>query len=1125
MAGKTASKFIYEIQAEYAGESSIKKLQADLSALGKIDAFQTARNSLQEMQGKFAAAAAEVQRLKAAWQQSGSREDKTAYETAARSLAQLTREREKQQKALKKAAVALKEEGVAVRDLAERYKQLQTAARQRGSLAAARNVLGMGNRADVEGEIQAVRRAYDALRNSAGVTSREIAEAHLNMLRRTNELRGSTTNWSAALSAAKGQVLALAGAFAGIGKGVKLSIDFESDMADVRKTVGGTKQEIEGLGRELRQMSTVMPISPNDLASIAAIGGQLGIAREEISKFTDITAKMGAAFDMGAEEAGDAIGKLTNVFQVSLTEVEGLGDAVNQLGNNMAARERDIINVMLRIGGTSRQFGLANESAAALAASFLALGRPAEVAGTAINSMLNRLQTARAQPKRFQEALKALGMSAEEMAARIQNNPQKALDELLDTLSRLEGARRAEILTGLFGQEFQDDVGILVGSLKTYRDAMGLVADRTKYAGAMQDEFRQKTDTTGDKLKVLGNTARDIWQTIGEGFKKMLVEPFADAVTPALKSLADTIRDFPRATAITVGLAGMGLAARPLIFTFSALNVAARTLGAALAGMSGASAVAGFGRLGASLASLRASLSTANIAALGLKGTIGSLAGAFGAWELGKMVGGWLEQFATVQIAAQRFFHSMEEGGLLVKRAWAAAFGSRAEVDAIDAQIIAVEQRYKDAVADIKNQSKQAAEAQKNDQRGVADNAARVNDEQVADHEVTAKELAKIYKSYVEEVKRLQEDIWGRQKSLTAELRDMARGGMNDADAWVDQRNAAKEYIQLAKQAADEARRAQAGGDSITAAQRWKEAVQYADDARAAYKALNHEVKVGDQVVISSQTALKGAMRGVKEAGELAIGYLKEQEKAAADATREMERTTDLSTLTAEMDTAERKWVEGWRKMRGEVEDTARAMQEIWQNAAGFWTNTNDAFSAGWSEGASEFEREWNGAWARFTRAGDSAAKQVQRAIDQATKDRTTTIRIRAIETKQAGGMVGAVRAFARGGKLPGYGGGDRVSALLEAGEFVVRKEAVRKWGAGFFAALNNLRLPELPDLSALLPPMPKAAAAAPMGSMGSMVLELRLPGGDTVAATVSGDDAERLARWNRRVSNTRYRR
>ena len=49
----------------------------------------------------------------------------------------------------------------------------------------------------------------------------------------------------------------------------------------------------------------------------------------------------------------------------------------------------------------------------------------------------------------------------------------------------------------------------------------------------------------------------------------------------------------------------------------------------------------------------------------------------------------------------------------------------------------------------------------------------------------------------------------------------------------------------------------------------------------------------------------------------------------------------------------------------------------------------------------------------------------------------------------------GLIRALAKGGKLSGYGGGDTVWALLERGEFVVRKEAVSQYGPGLFAALN----------------------------------------------------------------------
>lgn len=42
---------------------------------------------------------------------------------------------------------------------------------------------------------------------------------------------------------------------------------------------------------------------------------------------------------------------------------------------------------------------------------------------------------------------------------------------------------------------------------------------------------------------------------------------------------------------------------------------------------------------------------------------------------------------------------------------------------------------------------------------------------------------------------------------------------------------------------------------------------------------------------------------------------------------------------------------------------------------------------------------------------------------------------------------------------LAGFGGGDKIKALLEPGEFIIRKEAVQKYGSKLFSALNAMRL------------------------------------------------------------------
>lgn len=58
-------------------------------------------------------------------------------------------------------------------------------------------------------------------------------------------------------------------------------------------------------------------------------------------------------------------------------------------------------------------------------------------------------------------------------------------------------------------------------------------------------------------------------------------------------------------------------------------------------------------------------------------------------------------------------------------------------------------------------------------------------------------------------------------------------------------------------------------------------------------------------------------------------------------------------------------------------------------------------------------------------------------------KDKEIKVTTQYIEQRQAGGFIGAAK-LSRGKLLPGYGGGDRIKALLEAGEFVINKKSTK---------------------------------------------------------------------------------
>ena len=162
------------------------------------------------------------------------------------------------------------------------------------------------------------------------------------------------------------------------------------------------------------------------------------------------------------------------------------------------------------------------------------------------------------------------------------------------------------------------------------------------------------------------------------------------------------------------------------------------------------------------------------------------------------------------------------------------------------------------------------------------------------------------------------------------------------------------------------------------------------------------------------------------------------------------------------------------------------------------------------------------------TSEADAAIERLQQPTES-----VHTVRMQTIQESASGGLVGwavgpRAGVMARGGRLPGWGGGDRIRALLEAGEFVIRKEAVKRYGTGLFEMLNSLKLslPRLP--AAVLPAIrnPQSAMGFAGGGMvgaPSRTVNLNLNiGGETYP--MIGDDqvAAALERHLRRLEKTK---
>ncbi|WP_033445483.1 phage tail tape measure protein, partial [Wolbachia endosymbiont of Culex molestus] len=321
---------------------------------------------------------------------------------------------------------------------------------------------------------------------------------------------------------------------------IKVAIDFESAMADVTKVVDFKKgtDEATKFAKKLKEMSRTIPLSAAELAQIAASGGQLGIKKEDLFMFTETVAKMSTAFDMSAEQAGDSIAKLSNVYGIDVSKMEHVGNVINHLSDNTAAKARDMVETLAIVGGTAKQFGLDIEKTSSLANAFISLGKTPEKAATAINALLSKLQTAEEQGGDFKAALEQMGITAEEIVQRISENGEEALLYFFQTLKKMDNQERSTILMKLFGQEYQDDIALLAGSFNKYEDAIRLLADTEEYKSSLQKEFQNRVDTTASKLRLLRNAIAEVGMNLGS------------VMLPTLKSIAEFLQEKTRSIAL-----------------------------------------------------------------------------------------------------------------------------------------------------------------------------------------------------------------------------------------------------------------------------------------------------------------------------------------------------------------------------------------------------------------------------------------------------------------------------------------------------------------------------------------------------------------------------------------------
>lgn len=372
----------------------------------------------------------------------------------------------------------------------------------------------------------------------------------------------------------------------------------DAAFRDMRKTVEGTEEQFAQLKQAALDYSTTHITSADTILEIEAMGGQLGIAVENLEAFATTVSNLDIATDMESDDIAADLGKMATVLGMTNDEYSKFADALVRLGNNEPAFESDIMKIATRYMGMAKVVGMSADQILAWATAATATGQKSEAAGSSMQRFISGVETAvNSGGDALDLFAKVAGKSSKEFAKAFNKDASGALYDIIVGLGDMQrngesvnqmlkklginNVRDKQLLEGLAQQmaNATDEVNVLGDSLEmastawngqAWVDASGNIVE----AGDAAREAERKSEGFSGAIAKMRNNITVLAQSVGES-----LTPFVNAFSDALKALNDFYGGLSDTTKQVLNVVGLtGVAIGPLLTLVGTLGQGAANL-------------------------------------------------------------------------------------------------------------------------------------------------------------------------------------------------------------------------------------------------------------------------------------------------------------------------------------------------------------------------------------------------------------------------------------------------------------------------------------------------------------------------------------------------------------------
>lgn len=365
------------------------------------------------------------------------------------------------------------------------------------------------------------------------------------------------------------------GAYAG-----KTAVQFDTAMANVRKTTNMSNEQIEKLARSAQNLSTKQPVTAETLLNIEALGAQLGVAHSKLESFAEVVSGLDIATNMDFETAGKQMAQFANITQMSQDKFKNYGSTIVDLGNHLATTESDISSMALRLAGAGTAAKFSQADILGMSGAMSSLGIRAEAGGSAMTRIIQDISKNVAKGSdTVEEYARVAGMSADQFASAWKSSPMEALEALVEGLKRTSDSGEDMNVTleklGINNIRNSDTMRRLAGAGDLLRNSVDRANNAWKQNTALQNEVDQRNESLASRLQVLKNKVDSIAISIGRPLTNAVISAL-EACDPLIQGVGDLADAFSKMDAgqqqFVLAMVGIAAAAGPVLTVLGKLG-------------------------------------------------------------------------------------------------------------------------------------------------------------------------------------------------------------------------------------------------------------------------------------------------------------------------------------------------------------------------------------------------------------------------------------------------------------------------------------------------------------------------------------------------------------------------